>query len=153
MDPTPVTALRGTGLNNGCALFQVGGAGTWYAINNGSTRLRPELCAPGLCRDDRPANPILGERVDGVRQGTGKLGRVRRRTLIGVDPQPQSRGGQAVALRCFHGMQHCNATLRGAVIQVAKIARQQRDAPGRIARRGAKSRALCRGSFSTRRST
>src|SRR5208282_3885596 len=35
MGPMPVTALRGTGLNNPCALFQVGGAGSWYAISNG----------------------------------------------------------------------------------------------------------------------
>jgi opacity protein-like surface antigen len=30
--PLPVTALRGTGLIHGCALFQVGSAGPWYAI-------------------------------------------------------------------------------------------------------------------------
>jgi len=33
--PLPVTALRGTGLVNGCALFQVGGAGPWYAMKDG----------------------------------------------------------------------------------------------------------------------
>ena len=33
MGPMPVSALRGTGLNNPCALFQVGGAAPWYAIS------------------------------------------------------------------------------------------------------------------------
>jgi len=33
--PLPVTALRGTGLVSGCAKFQVGGAGPWYAMSDG----------------------------------------------------------------------------------------------------------------------
>ena len=33
--PLPVTALRGTGLTSGCAKFQVGGAGPWYAMSDG----------------------------------------------------------------------------------------------------------------------
>jgi hypothetical protein len=32
--PLPVTALRGTGINEGCAKVQVGAAGPWYAMSN-----------------------------------------------------------------------------------------------------------------------